>query len=124
LTVTAPADNSAVDGSPVTVSGTSASGNTVYVTVTNTDGNSATTSASTPVAVDGSWSVQVPITGGTSVLNIVAVSPSGGTAHVVRTILLDIVAGTQLLSVDDPTGDDNGPGNYAYPTSSNFHAGA
>jgi glucan 1,4-alpha-glucosidase len=124
LTVTAPADNSAVSGSPVTVSGTSVSGNTVYVTATNTDEDSATTSASTPVAGDGSWSVQVPITGGTSVLNIVAVSPTGGTAHAVRTILLDIVAGTQLLSVDDPTGDDNGPGNYAYPTSSNFHAGA
>jgi hypothetical protein len=124
LTVAAPADNSAVAGSPVTVSGTSLSGNTVYVTATNTDANSATTSGSTPVAGDGSWSVQVPLTGGTSVLNIVAVSPSGGTAHAVRTVLLDIVAGTQLLSVDDPAGDDNGPGNYAYPTSDNFHAGA
>jgi glucoamylase len=124
LTVTTPADKSAVNGSPVTVSGTSVSGNTVYVTATNTDANSATTSASTPVATDGSWSVQVPITGGTSVLNVVAVSPSGGTAHAVRTILLDLVAGTQLLSVDDPTGDDDGPGNYAYPTSTNFQPGA
>jgi glucoamylase len=124
LTVTTPSDKSAVNGSPVTVSGTSVSGNTVYVTATNTDANSATTSASTPVATDGSWSVQVPITGGTSVLNVVAVSPSGGTAHAVRTILLDLVAGTQLLSVDDPTGDDDGPGNYAYPTSTNFQPGA
>ena len=24
----------------------------------------------------------------------------------------------------DPTGDDNGPGNYAYPTAADFHAGA
>jgi glucan 1,4-alpha-glucosidase len=124
LTVTAPADKSAATGSPVTVSGTSTSGNTVYVTATNTDADSATTSASTPVATDGSWSVQVPITGGTIVINVVAVSPSGGTAHAVRTIVLDIVSGTQLLSVDDPTGDDNGPGNYAYPTSSSFNAGA
>jgi carbohydrate-binding DOMON domain-containing protein len=29
-----------------------------------------------------------------------------------------------LLDVTDPNNDDNGPGNYAYPTSSNFHAGA
>jgi len=26
--------------------------------------------------------------------------------------------------VTDPNGDDNGPGNYAYPTSADFHAGA
>ena len=32
--------------------------------------------------------------------------------------------GTLLLDVPDPSGDDNGPGNYAYPTSGNFHAGA
>ena len=32
--------------------------------------------------------------------------------------------GTVLLDVTDPTGDDNGPGNYAYPTSGNFHPGA
>ena len=64
------------------------------------------------------------MTGGTSVFNIVAVSPAGGTAHVKRTILFDFVPGTLLLEVSDPDHDDNGPGNYAYPTSSNFHAGA
>ena len=32
--------------------------------------------------------------------------------------------GTLAFDVSDPSGDDNGPGNYAYPTSSNFHAGA
>jgi len=52
------------------------------------------------------------------------VSPSGGTAHAVRTVVFDFVAGTVLLDVADPNGDDNGPGNYAYPTSDNFHAGA
>jgi carbohydrate-binding DOMON domain-containing protein len=29
-----------------------------------------------------------------------------------------------LLDVSDPSNDDNGPGNYAYPRSDNFHAGA
>ena len=43
LTVTSPADNSSVSGSPVTVTGTTAPGNTVYVAATNTDANSATT---------------------------------------------------------------------------------
>jgi carbohydrate-binding DOMON domain-containing protein len=38
--------------------------------------------------------------------------------------VFDVVPGTVLLDVTDPTGDDNGPGNYAYPTSGDFHAGA
>ncbi len=124
LTVTSPADNSAVTASPVTVTGTSAPGNTIYVAATNTDANSATTVASTIAAADGSFSVDVAVTGGTTVLNIVAVSPSGGTAHVQRTIIFDVVPGTLLLDLADPNGDDNGPGNYAYPTSADFHAGA
>ena len=74
LTVTSPADNSSVSGSPVTVSGTTAPGNKVYVSATNTDANSATTVASTTAAADGSFSVDVAVTGGTSVLNVVAVS--------------------------------------------------
>ncbi len=124
LTVTAPTDQSAVSASPVTVSGTSTAGSTVYATATNTDANSATTSDSTTVAPDGTWSLDLPITGGTIVINVVAVSPAGGTAHATRTVVFDFVPGTVLLDVSDPTGDDNGPGNYAYPTSSNFHAGA
>ena len=56
-------------------------------------------------------------------LNVVAVSPSGATAHAQRTVVFDFVPGTLLLDVTDPNGDDNGPGNYAYPTSDNFHAG-
>ena len=124
LTVTAPADESSVTASPVTVTGTTAAGNTVYVAATNTDANSATTVSSTVAAPDGSFSIDVEVTGGTSVLNIVAVSPSGGTAQEQRTILFDFVPGTLILDVADPDFDDNGPGNYAYPTSANFHAGA
>jgi glucan 1,4-alpha-glucosidase len=124
LTVASPADNVAVTGSPVTVTGTTAVGNTVYIAATNTDANSATTVVSAPSAPDGSFSIDVPVTGGTSVLNIVAVSPAGGTALEKRTILFDFVPGTLLLDVPDPDHDDNGPGNYAYPTSSNFHDGA
>jgi glucoamylase len=124
LTVTSPADKSAVAGSPVAVQGTSAPGNQIYVAATNTDHDSATAIVTTAAAADGSFSVDVPVTGGTTVLNTVAVSPSGGTAHDFRTVVFDFVAGTVLLDLTDPTGDDNGPGNYAYPTSGDFHAGA
>ena len=124
LTVTSPADKSAIFGSPVTVTGTSAAGNRIYVSATNTDHDSATTTATTTAAADGSFSVPVDVTGGTTVLNTVAVSPTGGTAHDFRTVVFDFVPGTVLLDVTDPTGDDNGPGNYAYPTAGDFHAGA
>ena len=124
LTLTAPADGASVAGSPVTVSGTTAPGNTVYVAGTNTDHNSATTFVSTTVGAGGSFNVALPIMGGTTVINVVAVSPSGATAHAVRTIVFDFVPGNVLLDVADPNGDDNGPGNYAYPTSGDFHAGA
>ncbi len=123
LTVTAPADNSVVSASPVTVTGTTAPGNNVFVSATNIDANSATTFAST-AAPTGSFSIDVAVTGGTNVLNIVAVSPSGGTANAKRSVFLDFVPGTLILDVADPSGDDNGPGNYAYPTSGNFHPGA
>src|SRR2546426_1674327 len=124
LAVTSPADNSSVSGPPVTVTGTTAPGNTVYVAATNTDANSATTLATIIAGASGAFSVDVAITGGTSVLNVVAVSPTGATAHAQRTIVFDFVPGQLILDVSDPDGDDNGPGTYQYPTSDNFHAGA
>jgi carbohydrate-binding DOMON domain-containing protein len=41
-----------------------------------------------------------------------------------RTVVFDVTPGEVLLDVTDPDGDDNGPGNYAYPTSANFQPGA
>src|SRR5207247_2944698 len=122
--VTSPPDKSSVNGSPVTVTGTSLAGNTIYVAATNTDNNSQTTVVSTPTNPDGSFSVSVPITGGTTVLNTVAVSPTGATAHDQRTIVFDLTPGKVVFDVTDPSNDDNGPGNYAYPTPSDFHAGS
>jgi glucoamylase len=123
LTVTSPADNSSVTGT-VTVAGTSVPGNQIDVLATNTDGDFVTTDASGTAAADGSFSFTINVTGGTTVLNIVATDPSGATAHAVRTVVNDFVPGTLLLDVTDPDNDDNGPGNYAYPTSSNFQPGA
>jgi glucoamylase len=124
LTVTAPSDQSAVTTGSVTVTGTSLPHNTVFVSATNTDQNSQTTTLSTNVKLDGTFSVSLPVLGGTTVLNVVAVSPSGATAHEVLHIVYDYTPGTTVLDVTDPSNDDNGPGNYAYPTASDFHAGA
>jgi glucan 1,4-alpha-glucosidase len=124
LTVSAPANVSAVSGSPVTVTGTSAPGNTVYLSATNTDQNSLTSTATTLVDASGSFSIPVPVTSGSTVINTVAVSPQGATAHDQRSVDFDFTPGTVLLDATDPEGDDNGPGNYAYPTAGDFHAGA
>jgi len=128
LTVTAPANNSSVSGSTptatVTVTGTSAAANTIDVAATNTDMNSQTTTASTSAQPDGSFSAQMQVSSGTTVLNVVATSASGATAHGQVSVVYDFTPGTLLLDVTDPSFDDNGPGNYAYPTASDFHAGA
>ena len=39
-------------------------------------------------------------------------------------MVFDFAPGTLLYETADPLGDDNGPGNYAYPTSDNFKPGA
>src|SRR6266480_4408019 len=67
LTVTAPPDQSAINGSQVTVTGTSVPGNTIYLAATNIDNNSQTTVANPVItASDGTFSVSVPVTGGTT----------------------------------------------------------
>ena len=123
LTVTSPADSSAVTGN-VAVAGTSVPGNRIDVLATNTDGDFTTTASSATADINGKLSFTIPVTAGTTVLNIVATSPNGATAHVARTVVFDFVPGTLLLDVADPDNDDNGPGNYAYPTSDNFKPGA
>lgn len=122
LTVTAPADRTPAS-EQVTVTGTTAPGNRVVVSAVNQDDHTSLTRAATATG-SGAFSIDVPLTGGTTVLNVVATSASGGTARAVRTVVWDVAPGTLLFAVDDPDSDDNGPGNYAYPTSSNFKPGA
>ncbi|HKE63186.1 MAG TPA: glucodextranase DOMON-like domain-containing protein [Micromonosporaceae bacterium] len=123
LTVTSPADQTAAT-SPIDVAGTAAAGATIDVADVATDQNSATTHVTTTAAEDGSFAVTIPPAAGNNVLVITSTAADGGTAQVVRSVVSDVVNGTLLFDQTDPTGDDNGPGNYAYPTASDFHAGA
>jgi glucoamylase len=123
LTVTSPVDNTAVEDT-VEVEGTTAPGNRVAVAASNLDDDTSTTVHTATAGSDGAFSITVPLTGGTYVLNVVATSPSGATGREVRTVVFDFVPGTLLFEAADPDGDDNGPGNYAYPTSDNFKPGA
>lgn len=123
LTVTSPADGSAT-GDTTTVSGTAAPGATIDIADVATDANSVTTLTKTTAAADGSFSADVISAAGTNVFVISSTASNGGTAQLVRSVVNDVVNGTLIFSADDPTGDDNGPGNYAYPTAGDFHAGA
>ena len=57
-------------------------------------------------------------------LNVVATDPHGATGRECGRWSPTSPPGTLLFDATDPTVDDNGPGNYAYPTAADFHAGA
>jgi glucoamylase len=123
LTVTAPANDIAATGT-VTVTGTAAAGAKLVIADVATDNNDATTFTTATALADGSSSVPVALASGSNVLVITAMTSSGATAQVTRTLVNDVVSGTLLFSATDPNNDDNGPGNFVYPTDSAFHAGA
>ena len=56
--------------------------------------------------------------------DIVATAADGATAHASPDRRVRLRARHRAARRDRPDNDDNGPGNYAYPTSDNFHAGA
>jgi glucoamylase len=124
LTVTAPADQSPTPGGTDTVTGTATPGDTVDIGVVGVDAGGSSSSYSVTVPGSGEFSVPITVGAGTSVIVITATSPTGGTAQTTRTVDNDVVNGTLLFDATDPNNDDNGPGNYAYPTSDNFKPGA
>ncbi|MDP9240613.1 MAG: glycoside hydrolase family 15 protein [Actinomycetota bacterium] len=123
LTLTAPADNSLVTGT-TTVTGTTAPGATVDVTAINTDIDGSATTATTAAGADGSFSVDLPVPPGTDSITAVATAADGATGFAQRTVVFDVVPGTAVFGTTDPTGDDNGPGTYEYPTAGDFKPGA
>ncbi len=123
LTVTSPDDGAQVDGATTTVRGTTVPGALVDVTATSSITGDSTT-GETSAGSDGSFAVDVPTPFGTSVITVAATTPDGATGYERRTVVSDVVTGTTVLDASDPSGDDNGPGTFAYPTSSDFHDGA
>ena len=119
LTVTSPPDQT-VATNPIHVTGTAVPGARIDVA----DVSGTTTHASGTAGPDGSFSFDIPAQIGNNVIVVTSTAPDGGTAQVVRTVVNDVVVGTLLFDSTDPSGDDKGPGNYAYPTSPDFHAGA
>jgi glucoamylase len=124
VTLTSPASGSEVDTSTTAVTGTTAAGATVVVESSDTTTQAAPTVVTGIAKIDGSFSITVPVGFGTDVLTVSATASGNRTGYAQTTVNSDVTSGTTALDVTDPTGDDNGPGTYQYPTASDFHAGA
>jgi glucoamylase len=61
---------------------------------------------------------------GDDVLTVSATLPGRQTGYAQTSVTSDYTTGKTVLSVTDPTGDDNGPGTYQYPTDPSFYPGA
>jgi glucoamylase len=97
----------------------------VDVASTDTTTGAATSVTSVTAGDDGSFSATVPVGFGDSVITATATAAGGrSTGYAQVPVINDATNGTTVLSVTDPSGDDNGTGTYQYPTSSNFQAGA
>jgi glucoamylase len=122
LTITSPADRANVSGSTVTVTGTTSPGARVDAEAAPSTGGAAAT-ASTMANGSGHWSLDLPVSFGTTKITVGA-TLGNSTGYAQLSVVDVTLPGTTALDVPDPSGDDNGPGTYAYPTSGEFHLGA
>jgi glucoamylase len=122
LQITSPGDGSNVTGSTVTVSGTTSAGAHVDVEAAPATGGTGPIASATADG-SGNWSVDLPVSFGTT--KITATATQGESTGYAQVSVINVtLPGTSALNLTDPTGDDNGPGTYAYPTSSNFSPGS
>jgi len=113
LTVTGPADLSTATTRTVQVTGTTSAAK-VYISVNGSKQQAR-------VKKDGTFTATVDVPAISNQLVIAAVAADGGTKQVVRNVL---AFGQRVGGLTDPTGDDNGPGSYVYPTDGAFNPGA
>src|SRR5487761_556119 len=124
VTITAPASGATIEGATTTVTGTAAAGAIVDISTQDTDTGAAATTVSTTAGASGTYSASVAIGFRTNVITAVATTAAGATGYAQTSVIGDVSGGTTVLSVTDPTGDDDGPGTYQYPTSSSYSAGS
>lgn len=124
VTLTGPAAGATVESASSTVTGTTTPGARVVVEATDVDTGAAASTVATTAGADGTFSVAAPVGFGTNVLTATAATAAGGTGYAQVSVVGDIVGGTTVLDVADPTGDDDGPGTYQYPTAPDFVAGS
>jgi glucoamylase len=124
VTITAPASGSTLAVSSTAVTGTTTPGASVTVASDDTTTGAAASVTSTTAAADGSFSATVPVSFGSDVITVSATAAGGRSTGYAQVTVTNEGGGTSVLDVADPTGDDNGPGTYQYPTDSSFVAGS
>ena len=130
VTITAPAQGSTLATASTTVTGTTTAGSAVTIASANTTTGAPAFVTSTTAAADGSFSATVPVSFGSNAITVSAtVKGEGEVGGGRKTGYAQVTVpneggGSTVLDVTDPTGDDNGPGTYQYPTSSNFAPGS
>ena len=122
LTVTSPSSGARIDTATVAVTGTTAPGARVDAEASGAAGGTAAI-ASTKADSNGNWNLSVPSTFGPTTITVTA-TLGDRTAYDQLSVTEVVLPGATVLSVTDPTGDDNGPGTYQYPTDPDFHSGA
>jgi glucoamylase len=124
LTITAPADGSTLAVSSTTVTGSTAPA--AVVTVESADPTTGVPASVTSAvaAADGSFSTTVPVGFGSNVITVSATAAGGQSTGYAQVTVTNEGGGRSVLDVSDPSGDDNGPGTYQYPTDPQFHPGA
>jgi glucoamylase len=124
VTITAPAQNSTLAAATTTVTGKTAAGAAVTVQSDDTTTGAPAAVTSTTAASDGSFSATVPVSFGSNAITVAASASGGRSTGYAQVTVTNEGGGSTVLDVTDPTGDDNGPGSYQYPTDASFHAGA
>jgi glucoamylase len=124
VTITAPVSGSTLTSATTTVTGTTTPGSAVSIEAADTTTSVAATVTSTTAGSDGSFSASVPVGFGTNAITATATAPGSRSTGYAQVTVSAEGSGSTVLDVTDPTGDDNGPGTYQYPTNSAFVAGS
>jgi len=124
VTITEPANGSTLAVSSTKVTGTTAPGSAVTIATADTTTGAPASVISTTAAADGSFSATVPVSFGSNVITVSATAAGGRSTGYAQVSVTNEGGGATVLDVTDPTGDDNGPGTYQYPTASDFVAGS
>lgn len=122
VTITSPASGTTIGSARITVTGTTTADAQVNAESSGGAGGTSTIASATADS-GGHWTLSLPASFGTTTITVSA-TLSGATGYAQVAVTDTVVPGTTVFSATDPTGDDNGPGTFQYPTASDFRPGA
>ena len=124
VSIASPANGALLASASTTVTGTTAPKAKVTIAAADTTAGSTATVVAATAGKDGTYSAAVPVSFGSNAITVVATTAGGHNTGYAQITVTNEGGGTSVLDVTDPTGDDNGPGTYQYPTSTAFTAGS